>query len=41
MEALGMSGDAAEVGRKTQDLTLLRQVQREMGIRCTTGYQCQ
>jgi len=41
MEALGMSGDPAQIGPSTQDVTLLRQVQRELGIRCTTGYQCQ
>jgi sulfonate transport system substrate-binding protein len=41
MEALGMSGDVAEIAKSAQDLTLLRQVQREMGIRCTTGWQCQ
>jgi NitT/TauT family transport system substrate-binding protein len=41
MEALGMEGDPAEIGPRTQDVTLLRQVQRELGIRCTTGYQCQ
>jgi hypothetical protein len=40
MEALGMTGDPAEIGPRTQDVTLLRQVQRELGIRCTTGYQC-
>jgi NitT/TauT family transport system substrate-binding protein len=41
MEALGMSGDPAEIGKRVYDMALLRQVQREMGIRCTTGYQCQ
>ena len=36
-----MTCDPAEMGPRTQDVTLLRQVQRELGIRCTTGYQCQ
>lgn len=40
MEALDMTGEVAEIAKSAQDLTLLRQVQREMGIRCTTGYQC-
>ena len=41
LEANGMSGDAAELGRRTHDVMLLRQVQRDLGIRCTGGYQCQ
>jgi ABC-type nitrate/sulfonate/bicarbonate transport system substrate-binding protein len=41
MDSLEMSGDPLELGRRVHDMTLLRQVQREMGIRCTTGYQCQ
>ncbi len=40
MEALGLSGDPAELGRGVHDVTLLRQVQRELGVRCTGGYQC-
>jgi NitT/TauT family transport system substrate-binding protein len=40
MEAVGIAGDPAELAPKVQDLTLLRQVQRELGIHCTTGYQC-
>jgi ABC-type nitrate/sulfonate/bicarbonate transport system substrate-binding protein len=41
LEAMGQAGDPAEFGKRAHDLTLLRQVQREMGIRCTRGYQCQ
>jgi ABC-type nitrate/sulfonate/bicarbonate transport system substrate-binding protein len=41
LEANNMSGDAAELGRRSHDVVVLRQVQRELGIRCTGGYQCQ
>jgi NitT/TauT family transport system substrate-binding protein len=40
MEVLNLTGDPAELVQKAYDLTLLRQVQREIGIFCTTGYQC-
>jgi ABC-type nitrate/sulfonate/bicarbonate transport system substrate-binding protein len=41
LESNNLPGDPAELGKGTHDVTLLRQVQRELGIRCTTGYQCQ
>jgi ABC-type nitrate/sulfonate/bicarbonate transport system substrate-binding protein len=41
MAALEMSGDPLELGKRVHDVTLLRQAQRDLGIRCTTGYQCQ
>lgn len=40
MEAVGLTGDAAALGKSVTDLTLLRQAQRQLGIRCTQGYQC-
>jgi hypothetical protein len=40
MEALNMTGDPAEIGKRVYDMSLLRQAQRELGIRCTGGYQC-
>jgi NitT/TauT family transport system substrate-binding protein len=40
LAALEMDADPAELGKRVNDLALLRQVQWEMGIRCTTGYQC-
>jgi NitT/TauT family transport system substrate-binding protein len=41
MEVVGLTGDPSELARRANDVTTLRQVQREMGIRCTRGYQCQ
>jgi NitT/TauT family transport system substrate-binding protein len=41
LDAVPVPGDPLDLGRRAHDLTLLRQAQREMGIRCTTGYQCQ
>jgi NitT/TauT family transport system substrate-binding protein len=41
MDAVKMTGDPLELGRKVNDLSLLRQVQREMGIKCTKGLGCQ
>ena len=29
-----------ELGKRVYDMALLRQAQRELGIRCTAGYQC-
>jgi NitT/TauT family transport system substrate-binding protein len=41
LESMGTTGDPAEMGKRAHDVTLLRQAQRDLGIRCTTGYQCQ
>jgi ABC-type nitrate/sulfonate/bicarbonate transport system substrate-binding protein len=40
MDLLGITGNPAELGKNAHDLSLLRQVQRELGIRCVSGYQC-
>jgi ABC-type nitrate/sulfonate/bicarbonate transport system substrate-binding protein len=40
-ESVEISGDPAEVGRRVHDVTLLRAVQRELGIVCRQGAQCQ
>jgi NitT/TauT family transport system substrate-binding protein len=40
LEALGQTGDPLDLGKRVHDMTLLRQVQRDMGIRCTAGFQC-
>jgi ABC-type nitrate/sulfonate/bicarbonate transport system substrate-binding protein len=40
-DSIKLAGDPLELGKKVNDLTLLRQVQRDMGIRCTKGFQCQ
>lgn len=41
MQSLGMTGDPAQIGLPVHDFTLLRQAQRELGVSCTAGYQCQ
>jgi ABC-type nitrate/sulfonate/bicarbonate transport system substrate-binding protein len=41
LEVLNLPGDPAELGKRVHDVTLLRQAQRELGIRCVGGYQCQ
>jgi NitT/TauT family transport system substrate-binding protein len=41
MASLELAADPAELGKRVTDLTLLRQAQRDLGIRCTQGYQCQ
>jgi NitT/TauT family transport system substrate-binding protein len=40
LEAVGSAGDPAELGKRVHDMSILRQAQRELGIQCTTGYQC-
>ena len=40
-ESVEISGDPGEVGRRVHDVTLLRTVQRELGIVCRQGAQCQ
>ena len=40
MEALKLTGDPLELGRKVNDLAPLRAVQRELGIHCTSGLDC-
>lgn len=41
LQLLKMPGDPLTIGKNVHDVTLLREVQRELGIRCTKGYQCQ
>jgi hypothetical protein len=36
-----MAGDPKAMAVKVHDFRMLRQIQREMGIKCTTGFQCQ
>ena len=37
---LKMAGDPVAMAKKVHDFSLLRQAQRELGIKCTAGYQC-
>ena len=41
LDAIKLNSDPLELGKKVNDVALLRQVQRELGIRCSKGYQCQ
>jgi ABC-type nitrate/sulfonate/bicarbonate transport system substrate-binding protein len=40
LEVVEVAGDPLEIGLRAHDLTLLRQVQRELGIACKGGYGC-
>jgi ABC-type nitrate/sulfonate/bicarbonate transport system substrate-binding protein len=40
LESLDQTGDAAELARRVNDVTYLRQAQRELGITCRQGAQC-
>jgi NitT/TauT family transport system substrate-binding protein len=40
LEVVEVPGDPLEIGLRAHDLTLLRQVQRELGIVCKGGYGC-
>jgi len=40
MDALKLTGDPLALGEKVNDMGPLREVQRQMGIHCTKGFQC-
>ncbi|HLG72954.1 MAG TPA: ABC transporter substrate-binding protein [Chloroflexota bacterium] len=40
MDALHLTGDPLELGRKVNDMAPLRAVQKELGIHCTGGLDC-
>ncbi|HLY64305.1 MAG TPA: ABC transporter substrate-binding protein [Chloroflexota bacterium] len=40
LDALKLSADPAELGKKVTDFQPLRQAQRDLGIHCTGGYEC-
>jgi NitT/TauT family transport system substrate-binding protein len=41
IETIGLADDPRDLARQTHDISLLRETQRELGIRCKGGYQCE